>query len=94
MSKPLTMEYRDLKDSDMSCATILQKGYGAWNKEYTLSHHTAGYECAGSCARYTEERWKVRYIFDNALHGKAFLTEKEAQEYFDAYTTPIICIPA
>lgn len=90
MKPPFIKEYRDLKPEDESEVKILAKGIAAFNREYTLKHHTAGYEPAGSCARYAEEKFSVTYPFDNAIHGKAFKTEIEAKEYFDKHTQPII----
>lgn len=83
-------EYKDLTEENRSKITILASARGAFNRLHTLSHHTEGYEPAGSCARFTKEKWTVKYPFDGAIHGQAFKTEKEAREYFETYTKPII----
>lgn len=91
---PFIKEYRDLNVNDLSKVVILATATGAFKRPYTLSHHSAGYESAGSCARYTREKWTVlsRDIYSNTTHGKAFLKESEAREYFAQYTTPIAAV--
>ena len=82
-------EYREVKDK-MSAVTALAtrevtNDYGkvsAW----TLKHHTAGFELAGSRARPTDERWSVT-TFDRSsgtTHGNSFRTLEAARSVFDS----------
>lgn len=83
-------EYRDLTDTERSVRTVHARATGAFGREYTLVHKTAGYECAGSCARYTEELWgAIGRNFDGTTTGQWYLTEAEARAHFDRVTTPI-----
>ena len=86
------VEYRDVNNAKRSRTNVLDKGIADKPKgprvphEWTLTHHTAGYECAGSMARWTNEKWAVRFVADGATHGRSFLTEHEACEWFAMQT--------
>lgn len=83
-------EYRDIKPGEMSVVTTLAtktvtNDYGR-KITWDLRHHTAGWECAGSCARWTDERWSIT-TFDrssNTSYGQARRTLAESQADFDA----------
>ena len=85
MECPAIAEYGDIKRLGwrMSVETLL----GTHVRErdgrvYKLSHHAAGYEVAGSCARWTNEKWSVRFMLDGARHGKSFASWLDAVCYF------------
>lgn len=81
-------EYRDIKPGEMSVVEALdsrtiKNDYGKVSI-WTLKHHTAGWECAGSCARATVERWSVT-TFDRSnstTHGNSFLSLADALKVF------------
>lgn len=85
------VEYSQVGDN-RSRVTILAKGirhYGYKDDlvhEYTFSHRSAGYEPAGSMARWTDERWSVLFMSDGATHGRSFSTEQAAREHFERVT--------
>lgn len=84
-------EYKDIKDDEFSKRTILASGMGSFNRNYDLVHKTAGYECAGSCARYTNESWgAIATNRDGTTSGQWYKTETEAREHFERVTTPIV----
>jgi hypothetical protein len=81
-------EYRDIKPGEMSTVTVLAErsitnDYGR-AKVWTLKHHTAGYECAGSCARLTDEKWSVTTMEDGSRYGNSFTSESEACIVFES----------
>lgn len=54
-------------------------------RTYELTHHTAGYEPAGSCGRFQGyEVYRVRFLLDGAYHGQGFLALDEAERYMGA----------
>ena len=56
--------------------------------DYRLQHHTPGFECAGSMARYNgHEVWSVTFEAQGAIHGRRFLNEQEARNLFEVWTT-------
>lgn len=86
-SLPPIREYGSLEPHELSRRTVLRQERG-----WTLTHHTAGYEPAGSAARYTGERWSVLSldVRSNTRYGRSFTTIEKAQAYFDERTsTPI-----
>lgn len=57
----------------------------------TLTHVTRGYVDAGSCARWSEARWRVLWMAaDGAILGRSFREEDEAgaRAYFAQLTDP------
>ncbi|KKM82837.1 hypothetical protein LCGC14_1315590 [marine sediment metagenome] len=46
---------------------------------WTLRHHTAGLECAGSMARWTNEVWSVTTSIEGISHGQRFASEAAAR---------------
>lgn len=51
-----------------------------------LARVSEGFECAGSCARYTEAYWSVRWHDGSAYHGRRFRDGVDAQDYFKRVT--------
>lgn len=92
MKHPKVAEYRDIPTGLHSRVTVLTTASGpnpsGYVRSYTLSHHTAGYECAGSMARWTDERWSVLTFSDGASHGRSFLTREAAHRCLVDWTTP------
>jgi hypothetical protein len=78
---PLIREYGALRTEELSQRIVLAETEG-----WKLIHHSAGYEPAGSMARYTQERWSVT-VYDphsNETHGRSFRALSDAQPHFDA----------
>jgi hypothetical protein len=78
------------KAGSMSVKTVLAEreaktDYGI-RRRYFLTHHTAGYEIAGSGTRWTNERWSVSFMDSGVKHGRSFRTEAEARELFEKWT--------
>ena len=86
---PTIAEYHDIKNAPKSVVTILASNPNPVNlgRVYNLKHHTAGYECAGAMARWTEEHWSVTFYSDSAINGRAFKSEEQARELFTVWTT-------
>lgn len=63
--------------------------YTRGGKVARFYHVTAGFEVAGSCARWTDERWLVRQEIGDTTHGRYFLTEESAFEYFNLISVDI-----
>ncbi len=81
-------EYRDLTDADRSVVTVLStrnvvNDYSQ-TREWILRHHTAGFECAGSCARSTPEKWSVTSVSNGSTFGNSFLNESDARTVFNS----------
>lgn len=81
------VEYRDAPREQFSKVTVLeQRAKGS--RMYRLTHHTPGFECAGSCARWAaNEVWAVLFDMDGATHGRRFLKKEDAQALLDAWTS-------
>lgn len=77
------VEYGDIPDGMLSQRTILSQREND-ERRWTLTHHLPGYECAGSMARWTDERWSVLFPHGGATHGRSFLSEDKAREYLAA----------
>lgn len=87
-------EYSQLTAADRSIRTIIAGAPGS-RAHWQLIHKTAGYECAGSCARYTGEAWgAIAKSNSGTTYGQWYKTEAEAREHFDRVSTPIIEIAA
>lgn len=82
-SIPSIREYGCLHAHELSQRTVLRQEQG-----WTLTHHTTGYEPAGSVARYTGERWSVITLDarSNTRYGRSFNTIEKAQTYFEERT--------
>jgi hypothetical protein len=75
-----TAEYGTYPDSARSVVKVIAR-----QGKYTLKHHTAGYEPAGSCARYTDEVWSITFELDGSTHGRRFRDQWDAHKLFDAW---------
>ncbi len=80
----------DLKESNghllYNHETLIQRGYGAFGKEYILAHVPECDEVAGSGARHIQECYRVIHQFDGNRHSRAFKTLDQAQECFNCWT--------
>jgi hypothetical protein len=85
-----TVECQEVNDSNRAKRTVIKSARNDnLRATYTLTHTTAGYEPAGSMARYTEESWGVLYTTDNgAMGGEWFKSLEYASNRFDAIITP------
>lgn len=84
-----SVEYSQVNDTNRSEVTLLKTGVSSLGNLYRLEHYTAGYEPAGSRARWTNEGWAVRFNSGGSVHGRRFKTEKEAIDRFNEVTTGI-----
>ncbi len=83
----MVIEYRDIEGSGIARSERTQiEQREAKRNIYRLVHKTAGWECAGSCARLTNESWGVLFYAHNATHGQWFKSLAEARELFDKWT--------
>ena len=85
-------EYDQVNEGNQSHRILLQTGVSvsttrSVSRKYFLSHHTEGFEPAGSMARWTQEKWTVRFYLDGSYHGRQFDTEHDARVYFHERTT-------
>jgi hypothetical protein len=80
-------EYGTYSDALRSKKTILERRAAAYGRTCLLSHSTPGYEPAGSCARWTDERWTAGHTDSNgAFYGQSFKSEHEARSYFEKWS--------
>ena len=82
-------EYTQVNEGNRSHKILLQTGVatvGHGSRGYFLSHHTEGFEPAGNMARWTQEKWTVRFYLDGSYHGRQFNTEHDARVYFHERT--------
>jgi hypothetical protein len=87
MQPKSTAEYGTYPDAMRSRKTILERRAAAYGRTYVLSHSTAGYEPAGSCARWTNEKWAAGHTDSNGtFYGQSFKTEHEARAYFERWS--------
>lgn len=79
-------EYGEIPMGDFSQTTRLAVAT-VGHREYRLSHHTSGWECAGSKVRYASSPfWSVLFDQDNAIQGRLFLSLDQAQALFDKWS--------
>lgn len=83
---PHMIEYRQCTPDMRSIDTVIRQEdrVNDYNRtiQWTLSHRTPGYVCAGSAMRLQErEIWRVTTFMDNATHGQGFLTLAKAEEW-------------
>jgi hypothetical protein len=80
-------EYRDISAQEYAIRTELARSWSdAVHGIVRLVHSTAGYEVAGSAARFTNEYFAVRFQLGNATHGRRFKSEAEARETYARLT--------
>ncbi len=91
-TKPYIAEYGDLTSADMATRTVIERGYihGGSFQSAELVLSSAGYECAGSAARWTDGYWSVETYFNGARHGRRFKTEADALALFDAWMKGLV----
>lgn len=69
---------------------LIEKGQGAFGKEYNLVHVPDCEEVAGAGIRQIKECYRVVYTIGGTRHSKAYKTLDEAQKTFDSITKPIL----
>lgn len=86
--KTLLAEYRDLTDADHAVTTVIDEARDPESgRTYRLEATTAGYEPAGSCARWTRACYAVRVVLpDGKTLSHRYRTYAEARELFDRRT--------
>ena len=86
---PKIAEYRDIKNAPHSVFTVVEKRMKE-GREYTFYSTTAGYECAGAMARWTDGVYGIRFMCNNSWNGRRFTLDhrKEAEELFNKWTNP------
>jgi len=72
--------------------TILQQGFGAFNRPYLLVHVAECEEIAGSGTRHIKECYRLVYTVGGVRNSRAYKTLDEATIEFERVTTPIIAI--
>jgi len=80
------VEYSQVNEGNRSQATKLRDAPAhSWGyaRDISLWRHTAGYEPAGSMARYINACYRVRWIVGDQNWSQAFKTFEEAVEFFD-----------
>lgn len=83
--KILLAEYGEVNDADKARVTILERNLVA-GREYLLVHSTPGFESAGSCMRWTNGFYGVRFHSNGAINGRQFKTEQEARDMMRLWT--------
>lgn len=78
-------EYGSINPQEYGKKIVLDEGTKG-RTTYQLIHRTAGYQCAGSCARYDAEGWGVIFNKCGASHGRWFKSESAARELFAQWT--------
>ena len=82
-------EYGTFPAEDIAARTLIEErttDKGAFSRTYRLWQVGAGWETAGSVARWTDGYWAVLFDMDGASHGRRFRDEQEARCLFDAWT--------
>ena len=84
-------EYGQVKSEDFSKVTMLDHFTMVREGcmlDYRLSHHTVGWELAGSVARFNGHVvWSASFHMDGpTIHGRRFPTEKDARDLFLKWT--------
>lgn len=79
-------EYGQIKDQPRSTHTVLDMRTSR-GREYKLVSATAGWEPAGSVARWTDAFYAVWFMANGSRNGQRFVTEAEARATFEKWTT-------
>lgn len=80
------VEYANAPSAQFSKVTKLDSAVND-RREYFLKHHTAGFELAGSMARWNaNEVWSVTFEMGGATNGRRFLNKAEAQDLFNKWS--------
>ena len=81
------IEYGDVPKGGMAKRTRLAGAMGTSGLHYSLMHSTAGYECAGSMARLTVEKWGCIYTeHTGTTGGNWYLEEAKARAQYEKAT--------
>lgn len=73
-------DYSHLQENERAVRTVLKTGRSlSLDRTYLLIHSTAGYEPAGSRARYTAEKWLITFNMSGVVHGREFATLAAAE---------------
>ena len=82
------IEYGQIPKDGHAKRNVLASGVNKeFNLPYKLIHSTSGYECAGSMARYTNEKYGCIFTDRNGTTGgQWFSAEQTAREYFAKVT--------
>ena len=91
--KILLAEYGTYPDSERSQVETIAKAFAAAVRaEVALQFATPGFECAGSCARWTNGYWAVRWHQWGAIQGRRYSPtdqgETEARVHYARLTAP------
>jgi hypothetical protein len=82
-------EYSEVNSSNKSQRTILagKPSTKYPGTHYSLVHATAGYEPAGACARWTEEKYGTLFLEPRGGQGgQWYKTKAEAEAHFNRVT--------
>ncbi len=82
--KILLAECGDVDETNRAQTEILERVL-VGNRCYLLVHSSPGFELAGSCMRWTNGYYAVRFMATNAWHGRQFKTEQEAREMLEVW---------
>lgn len=84
---PATVEYGSpLYAANRSQATVLREGISKLGHPVKLVRRTAGYEPAGSCARYIKASISVDIDVNGTRHGKRYAAYIDARNEFSRIT--------
>jgi hypothetical protein len=78
------VEYSEVHEGNRARTVVLARE-DVYGREYRLVQSTAGYECAGSCARWTDGYTAVLFDSDGAVHGRRFKSEADARALFSRW---------
>ncbi len=82
--KILLAECGDVDESTRAQTEIVERILVA-NRCYLLVHSSPGFELAGSCMRWTNGYWAVRFMANDAWQGRQFKTEAEARSLLEVW---------
>jgi len=80
-------EYRDIRGEALSQRSILAQAHSSKVRgTVKLVAATAGWEPAGSMARWTDGYYAVHYMVDGAVNGRRYRELMDAQAHYDRLT--------
>jgi hypothetical protein len=79
---------------ELAPRTLLDTAPGTFGMPWELWHIGAGWHVAGSGVRWQERDTYLvtRRRPNGTTWGQHYGTEREAREYFDTYTTPVVAV--
>lgn len=87
MEYPRITRYGEIGNAPVSVRTVIESANTITNhnipRTYRLVTKTAGYESAGSMARWTDESHGVTFELDGCTHGQWYKSLDHAKENFD-----------